>query len=69
MKQKTLGQIFGLVTLLMAFVISAYVLYYTFLGEVANFNMYVLWFGGGLMLMLIPLFMCLSDYCEKDEKI
>ena len=65
MKQKTLGRIL----MGMAFAISTYVLYYTFVGDVANFDMYVLWFGGGLIIMLIPLFICLSDYCVEEDKV
>lgn len=69
MKQKTLGLIFEMITMGMAFAISAYVLYYIFVGDIANFNMLALWSGGGFMIMLLPLHMFLNDYCENDEEV
>ena len=69
MKQKTLGQIFALLTIVMTFAVSAYVLYYVFVGDVANFNMLAFCSGGVFMITLIPLFVSLSEYCEEDEEI
>ena len=67
MKKKTLGLIFAMITIGSGTFIGGYVLYYTFVGDITNFNMPFMW-SCGLGLIILPLLYSFLSVCSEDDK-